>query len=336
MKIKQYDAINIMKVICSIFVIGFHCNPFNRISVRVEFILNNFIFNIAVPFFFVCSGYFFWEKYKTDKIYIKSYLKRLLKIYLIWSMIYLPWIIFKYCINDRLLIYDFIILVRNIVFSGTVYHLWYLVTLIYSIIIIGVVLEKERYLELIIISIISLVIIILGNTIPNIEDNIIIKIYSNLFGGIKTGILYGIPCVSIGILTNKYDVKKYKVIFKFSSLIYLVLLLINIYNNYYNGNIVFILTLIIVVGLLRILLSCKYTIKNKRFKYIREISLNVYCIHVLILIMISKIEDNMHIQNKYINIYNFIMVTIISFGVSMILIYLKKRFIKSNKILYKV
>lgn len=59
MKIKQYDAINIMKVICLIFVIGFHCNPFNRISVRVEFILNNFIFNIAVPFFFCLLRLFF-------------------------------------------------------------------------------------------------------------------------------------------------------------------------------------------------------------------------------------------------------------------------------------
>lgn len=61
---KRIDAIDVFRIIAAIFVIGIH----SKISDTMPILARNFmdmVFSLAVPFFFITSGYFI----NTDKTY---------------------------------------------------------------------------------------------------------------------------------------------------------------------------------------------------------------------------------------------------------------------------
>ncbi len=81
---KTNKAIDIVKLIMAFLVVAIHTEPFGA-----WFILDKgfgIITRLCVPFFFVASSYFFFRQ-NGDPIH---YLKRLFLLYLIWSVIYLP------------------------------------------------------------------------------------------------------------------------------------------------------------------------------------------------------------------------------------------------------
>ncbi len=60
-KVGRVAAIDIMKGICSLLVIIIHFRPFDLHSIGDRFLVG-YIANIAVPFFFMCAGYFCFKK----------------------------------------------------------------------------------------------------------------------------------------------------------------------------------------------------------------------------------------------------------------------------------
>ena len=68
---KKYNAIDIAKLICSFLVIAIHIKPFgatdNNILIYINDGIQNFIARIAVPFFFISSGYFLYKKSSKNK-----------------------------------------------------------------------------------------------------------------------------------------------------------------------------------------------------------------------------------------------------------------------------
>lgn len=61
---KRIDAIDVFRIIAAIFVVGIH----SKISDTMPTMARNFmdmVFSLAVPFFFITSGYFI----NTDKTY---------------------------------------------------------------------------------------------------------------------------------------------------------------------------------------------------------------------------------------------------------------------------
>ena len=90
----NYKAIDVMKFICSILIVIIHANPFGKSF--ISFIMFNNNTRIAVPLFFITSGYLVWGKYKNDKIYISKYIYKLVKISIIWTIVYLPYNIYDF------------------------------------------------------------------------------------------------------------------------------------------------------------------------------------------------------------------------------------------------
>ena len=75
-------------------------------------LFSNGICRMAVPIFFLISGYLLMYRLnitKNKKEYIKNYFKRLIKLYIIWTIIYLPIIITRLITNKYGLISDFMI-----------------------------------------------------------------------------------------------------------------------------------------------------------------------------------------------------------------------------------
>ena len=91
MERSNYNLIDLLKYSCAILVIAVHVNPLKDLSDIANFVVINIFGRIAVPFFFVCAGFFIANNLKKrGDVYIKNYMISLMKTYIIWSLIYLP------------------------------------------------------------------------------------------------------------------------------------------------------------------------------------------------------------------------------------------------------
>ncbi len=140
-----YHGIDFMKFICAFLVIAVHTDIFSDINPDLRFVVVHILARIAVPFFSVCAGYFFTAKMarvENPSRYAKTYLKRLLLLYLGWSLVYFAYD-FIYILNyiDPPVVFysanSFIDAILKylvlFVFFGSHYHLWFIPALILAI-----------------------------------------------------------------------------------------------------------------------------------------------------------------------------------------------------------
>lgn len=98
-KKNQQSNVDIMKFILSIMVVCIHTGVTLLMPAEIGKFLNS-IFNLAVPIFFVYSGYFFaYEDKLIKKDKLVKYSKHIMKLYVLWSIIYLPICIMVYIEN---------------------------------------------------------------------------------------------------------------------------------------------------------------------------------------------------------------------------------------------
>lgn len=88
-----YSNLDILKYISSILIIILHLRPFLNISNELDLAFNNIITRICVPIFFIITGYFVAKKEKDNLNYIDHYIKKTIPLYLIWSLLYLIFLI---------------------------------------------------------------------------------------------------------------------------------------------------------------------------------------------------------------------------------------------------
>ena len=60
---KKYGAIDIAKYVSALLVVCIHTFPFYEVSVRLNAYWIQTVCRLAVPFFFVSSGFFFFRKW---------------------------------------------------------------------------------------------------------------------------------------------------------------------------------------------------------------------------------------------------------------------------------
>lgn len=130
---KRNITLDYFKIGLSILIIMIHCpfvsiyapqngSAFDNIGYIVGWEISYGLTKIGVPLFFIINGYYLniTSQEKTGK-----YLTKLIILYIVWTLIYLPWF-YPYFKND---IKSLIITVANGFF-----HLWYLVSLIGAVI----------------------------------------------------------------------------------------------------------------------------------------------------------------------------------------------------------
>lgn len=138
---KVYSNIDLLKFIFSFFIVMIHTSLFADVNATVHYIFENIITRIAVPFFFVSSGFFFAKSFEYNKqkkvAGTKTNFKRLRKtewriilLYAVWSFIYLfiamPVNYGGWSIKN---IADYII---TSVIRCSYYHLWYVYALVFA------------------------------------------------------------------------------------------------------------------------------------------------------------------------------------------------------------
>ena len=110
-------------------VVALHGQPLLDISEDWNFYFSGGITRLGVPYFFIASGFFLFRKFSDgvlDKQEIGKYCNRLLKLYLAWTVVYIP-IIFYGIVKNPNHVKGILSALKNFLLNGSVvYHLWYL------------------------------------------------------------------------------------------------------------------------------------------------------------------------------------------------------------------
>lgn len=143
--------IDFVKFIFAIFIIAIHTQPLANINAETNFVLINIICRVAVPFFLVCTGFFMGKKSEyveerviPDKQYIKVQFIKILKLYLMWSIVYLFISIYNWKKIGWFSAFAFVDWGIGFFTKGSYYHLWYLLSLLYAMPLVYFIMKKVK------------------------------------------------------------------------------------------------------------------------------------------------------------------------------------------------
>ena len=121
---ERYDTgIDWLRLAAAILVIAIHTSPLADFSETGDFILTRVLARIAVPFFFITSGYFLLSRYHDSNRKLHHFLKKTGWIYGASILLYLPLNFRNGYFSQSQLLPE---LLKDLIFDGTMYHLWYL------------------------------------------------------------------------------------------------------------------------------------------------------------------------------------------------------------------
>lgn len=145
----KFYFMDLMKFICSLLVVAIHLSPLQDVNVFADYLLVECIARVAVPFYFVSSGYLLFRKINLlnfDKLKISAYLNRIVKLYIIWMLIYSPIFVWSLIQSGEDIVHSTLVLFR-IVFVLGYHHLWYLHASFVAVVLIGFFLQKKVSLK---------------------------------------------------------------------------------------------------------------------------------------------------------------------------------------------
>ncbi|GMQ60005.1 serine racemase VanT catalytic subunit [Vallitalea sediminicola] len=120
---REYAGIDYFRIIAAVLIVAIHTSPLLMINETANFILTRSIARVAVPFFFMTSGFFLFSNSNLNKERLNRFLKKTALLYLVSIVIYLPINIYNGYFKQDFL---FLTILKDIFFDGTIYHLWYL------------------------------------------------------------------------------------------------------------------------------------------------------------------------------------------------------------------
>ena len=160
----------------ALIVVASHTHPLENCS---NAFINSFydvFIACAVQFFFLASGFMLGRKleepYNSEKDLsaISGYAVRMLKMYVIWSVVYLPLAIAEYLHDGKSFVYDIVLYIRGFIFTGShhnSYALWYLLSMFYALVIIWILLKLKVSIKPILL--IGFAIFLFGGSISTAE-----------------------------------------------------------------------------------------------------------------------------------------------------------------------
>lgn len=293
-KKEQNHTLNILKVICAILIVFNHCvfpNEFGKIIKDIS--------RIAVPIFFIISGYF---SYQNNENKIKNKFKRIFLMFVGACIFWFLFTIIRYAIISpieiKYYLKSFIDLKRIFhffIFNDNIFwgHLWFFNALLYCY---GINFIKQHFKFKINYATESIIAIalILGYFLLNkfiVDDN-----YSNAYF-IRNFLFVGLPFYLIGKNIHHFNINKY---FKKNCLLIILLfisfILLFVERNFYASEI-YISTLFESTFLFIFCLN-NPNMNNKTIEYIgNNLNLYIYIFHPAIKYIILDVIEKLNINN---------------------------------------
>lgn len=286
---RQYASIDIARYVSALLVVCIHTFPFLEISETFNTYFIHTVCRLAVPFFFTTSGFFFFRNYDSEnedlnETRLKKALIRLFRIYLIWTIIYLPYTIFDYTHTGFHIKYLFTY-VRDFFLNGSYYHLWFLPALMLADVIVYCLYKKKGLNFTLLITFILYFVGYLINVYTPIWESIpgisfFFGFFTKTLSTARNGIFFGPMFIAIGLLLSRTRRLPKKV-----SLISFVLFFAEV-SLYRHFGILRDLTSMYICLVPAIYFLVNYLLKvnipyRKMFTILRHDSLMIYTSHIL-------------------------------------------------------
>lgn len=285
--IKTYNSIDLAKFIMAVAVIAIHTNPTQNSRNQI---INNLYENVicmAVPFFFLATGYLLAKRMddtndKSNILLVRKHLIKLIKMYVSWMIIYMPMAVYHDMVSHTPRKEAFISYIRGFLFMGEQYNawqLWYLLSSIYALILIIILFACKIPLKKILWVSLAFVLLSVGIDWFMMLETDIPYAMSILQKLIKysiedTRIFRGIIYISIGMyLANN------KISLKISIAMFSAGFIINYFLQ--NRTLKFLLLIVTMIGLFGIIEKIHLK-DNKIYPILRRVSTVMYLIHMYI------------------------------------------------------
>ena len=205
--------IDIWRFIVSFLIVAIHISPFAKISPEFDFFFTRILGRIAVPLFLMITGYYILDRALKDKQVLVDYTKKILKIYLLCILLYLPINIYMGSFKNI----DIITILKDFFINGTLYHLWYFPALIVGVWITYYLVKKLGRKKALIATILLYIIGVFGDsyygiTIMNQITKNIYELIFNIFDYTRNGLFYVPIFICLGHIikagtrkTTKFD-----------------------------------------------------------------------------------------------------------------------------------
>lgn len=205
---KQYKTIDLFKFICAILIIVLHASPFASYSKALTFGFRNIVTVIAVPFFFAASGFLTFSKLNTmtDETsrnqYVWKYAKRIIQMYLIWSIVYFGFVVYKW-IRNGFSAMSVVLYIRNFFFEGSYSTIWFLPAVLAATVFVYLLSKRFSHKTILCIAVPFYIFGLLGSSYFGIAEkipllNAVLEVYYTCLKSVKNGLLFGFVFVSLG------------------------------------------------------------------------------------------------------------------------------------------
>lgn len=136
---KEYGGIDCARIIAALLIVAIHTSPLISLHETADFILTRVIARVAVPFFFMTTGFFLYLNSRNLKERLRSFCKKTGILYGAAILLYLPLNIYSNYFDKEDLLYH---IIKDILFDGTMYHLWYLPAVILGVILVTFLIRR--------------------------------------------------------------------------------------------------------------------------------------------------------------------------------------------------
>ncbi|MGX7666835.1 acyltransferase family protein [Flavobacterium pedocola] len=199
-------SLDFVKLLLAFLIIALHIFPIKGLSgwqALVSYEIANGITRIGVPSFFIISGYLLRKKLD-DGLYLKRYCRRIVILYLVWQLIYLPDMIRSY----RLGWFDTSELVYKLIYGY--WHLWYLLA---TVIGVGLLYLSRRW-AVKQKMVLGVSLFVLGYAFQllykdkSLDVFPVLKVVYEVMGTTRNGLFFAFPFLLLGTLYEHWKIKK--------------------------------------------------------------------------------------------------------------------------------
>ena len=195
-------AIDIAKYVAAILVVAIHTHPFKVIWPVFDFVFVEILCRFAVPFFAVCTGY-----YLAISGSIKRSFMKIAKLYCLWSLVYLVYLFYVWRQNNLEISWLYLVgWFEGAMCSFSFYHLWYLNAMCWGLFAWGLVskfVHEKYYTGLAICLWILQVLVYVYDGILNLLPGRLMTMV-NLFTAPFNGVTMMLPFLIVGWTLKRY------------------------------------------------------------------------------------------------------------------------------------
>lgn len=199
-------SIDLFRYICAILVVIIHTNPVADIYRPLGAAICQVPTRVAVPFFFLVSGYYYIKALWNGKKVFFSYIIRILKTYTLWSIVYF---IINFAAWGSQTPIDFISKCFVSFFvDGSYYHFWFFPALIVAVCLTTVIYKLKLQRFVLPLSVALYIIGCLGSSYYSIGVRIpVLSILytSPNFDLIRSWLCIAFPFFTAGLLADKIE-----------------------------------------------------------------------------------------------------------------------------------